>query len=121
MAAILIIEGKDVVRAMLGELLERAGHEVLEASQGLEGIRQYPLLLTELVITDIQLPDCDGLEVIVTLRHEYRALKILAISAHSGKEEMLIMSKLLGADAIVQDPFDGEGMLRAVNDLLGGT
>jgi CheY-like chemotaxis protein len=119
MAAILIIESRDVVRALFRELLERAGHEVLEASQGLEGIHQYRLLPTELVITDVHMPDCDGLEIIVTLRNEYPTLKILAVSAHSGKEDVLITAKLLGADATVHDALDGEALLEAVENLLG--
>jgi CheY-like chemotaxis protein len=121
MASILIIESKQVVRALLRELLERAGHDVWEASLGLEGIHQFRFIPTELVITGIHLPDCEDLEVIVTLLHEYPALKILAISAQTGKDDVLITSKLLGADATVQDPFDGESVLREVEDHLGRT
>lgn len=120
MASILIIESKDVLRAMLRELLERAGHVVQEASQGLEGIRQYRQAPAELVITDLHLPDCDGLEVITTLGQEYPEVKILAVSAQTGNDDALLTSKLFGADAIVQDPFDGEHLLRAVEKLLGG-
>jgi CheY-like chemotaxis protein len=119
MAAILIIESRDVVRALFRELLGRAGHDVWEASQGLEGIHQYRLVPTDLVVTDVHMPDCDDLEVIVTLRNEYPTLKILAVSAHSGKGDVLMTAKLLGADATVQDALDGEALLAAVEHLLG--
>lgn len=118
MASILIIERRDVLRALFRELLERAGHVVQEASQGLEGIRQYRESPTALVITDIDMPDCDGLEVIITLRQEYPAVKILAVSAQTGNDDALITAKLVGADASVQDPTDGENLLGAVEKLL---
>jgi two-component system chemotaxis sensor kinase CheA len=118
MASILIIQSKDVVRALYRELLERAGHDVREASQGLEGLWQYRQSPTALVITDIDMPDCDGLEVIMTLGEEYPDVKILAISAQKGNEDALISSKLLGANAIVQDALDGEELINAVSQLL---
>jgi CheY-like chemotaxis protein len=71
MASILIIESRDVLRAMFRELLERYGHVVQEAAAGQEGIRQYRESPMDLVITDAYLPDCDGLEVIMALAQEY--------------------------------------------------
>ncbi|WP_447600041.1 hypothetical protein [Nitrospira sp. Nam80] len=64
------------------------------------------------------MPDCDGLEVIMTLGEEYPHVKILAISAKKGNEDALISSKLLGANAIVQDALDGEELINAVSQLL---
>ena len=69
-----------------------------------KAFRQYRQSPTEVVITDIYQPDCDGLEVIVTLRHEYSAVRIVAMSAQTGKGDVLHTAKLLGADAIVEDP-----------------
>jgi CheY-like chemotaxis protein len=94
MASILVIENRDVLRALFHELLERAGHVVQEASQGLEGIRQYRRSPTDLVITDIHLPDYDGLEVVVTLGQESAAVKILVVSGKSGEHDALLTAKL---------------------------
>ena len=114
MAGILIIQGKDAVRALFREILERAGHVVHEASEGLKGIRRVYEWPTDLVITDVHMSDCDGLEVIVTLRQEFPTIKILAVSARTGKEEALAVSKMLGADAVLQSSLDGEALLQAV-------
>lgn len=121
MASILVIETSDTLRALFRELLERAGHVVQEASRGFEGIRQYRQSPTDLVITDIHLPDCNGLDVIVTLGQQSSAVKILAVSGKSGEQDALLTSKLLGADAIVEDALDGESILKQVDDLVGGT
>jgi two-component system chemotaxis response regulator CheY len=120
MATILIIQSKDVVRALYRELLERAGHEVGEASQGLKGIWQYRQSPTDLVITDIHMSDCDGMEVILALGQEYPQVKILAVSAQVTNEDALITAKLFGADAILQDALDGEELMKIVNKLVGG-
>jgi CheY-like chemotaxis protein len=119
MAYILVIQGRDVVRALLRELLERAGHIVQETAEGLKGLRCLHEWAMDLVITDIHLSDCDGLEFIGTLRQEFPAVKILAVSAQKGTEDDdLLVSKILGADAVVQDALDGEALLNAVEELL---
>jgi CheY-like chemotaxis protein len=119
MAGILIIQSKDVVRALYRELLERAGYLVYETTEGLKVLRGLREWSMDLIITDIHLSDCDGLELIGRLRHEFPAIKILTVSARAVDEDALIASKLLGADAIVPDPLDGEALLQAVKQLLG--
>jgi CheY-like chemotaxis protein len=91
---------------------------VREASQGLEGIRQLRQLPRDLVITDIYMPDCDGLEVILTLRREFPKVKILANSGRGGPQDMLGVSELLGANAIVHKPLERQALLRVVEKLL---
>jgi len=118
MASILVIQDRDVVRALFREILERAGHFVHESAEGLKGIRRVYEWPTDLVIADIHMPDCNGLEVIATLRQVFPAIKILAVSTRAGKEDVLLVSKMLGADAIVQNSLDGEALLQAVEQLL---
>jgi DNA-binding NarL/FixJ family response regulator len=120
MASILIIQSRDVLRALFRELFERAGHVVHDSSEGLQGIRQYRESPTDLVITDIQFADCEGLEVIVALGQEYPAVKIVAVSG-TVEEDSLMASKRYGVDAIVPDPLDCESLLKTVENLLGGT
>ncbi|WP_447600231.1 response regulator [Nitrospira sp. Nam80] len=121
MASILIIQSKDVVRALYRELLERAGHEVIEESRGREGIQRYNESPTTLVITDLHLPDCDGLEVIVALGQDNPSVKIIAVSTQTGSDDALMTSKLFGANAIVHDALDCETLLKKVQELLDGT
>jgi CheY-like chemotaxis protein len=119
MASILIIQHHNVVRAVFREMLERADHDVVEASNGREGIEQYRLSPTDLVITDIHVPDFEDLEVIVRLRQEFPGVRILAVSTSAGKDDLLTISQLLGADTIVEDALDGEALLNAVGKIIG--
>ena len=119
MTGILIVQSKDVVRALYRELLERAGYLVYETAEGLKALHDLQEWSMDLIITDIHLSDCDGLELIGIVRQEFPTVKILAVSTQKGTQDTLLMSKILGADAIVQDAFDGEELFKAVRQLLG--
>lgn len=80
MARILVIDDEDRIRRLLRAALEMEGHEVLEARQGDEALRLHRTMPVELVITDIIMPEKDGLEVIMALRHDAPKLKIIAMS-----------------------------------------
>src|SRR5918996_5739192 len=84
MASILIIDDNELVRGFLRTVLEGAGHTVVEACQGREGFQHLGRLRFDMVLTDIYMPDCDGLEVIMTLRRDFPEIKILAITGGSG-------------------------------------
>ena len=119
MASILIIEDTEAVRGLFRAILEQAGHVVREASHGVEGIRLFRQAPTDLVITDIYMPDGDGLEVIRQLRQECPALKILAVSGRTGQDEILSAAKLLGADGLLLKPVGVEELRTAVANLFG--
>lgn len=80
MAQILVIADDAHVRLVLRQVLERAGYTVREAANGREGLQRYRTTPTELVMTDILMPEQEGLETIPALRRELPAVKILAIS-----------------------------------------
>ena len=115
MAVILIIQSSAVVRGWYREVLERAGYEVLEASRGLEGLHHCRQVPVDLVITDVQLPDWDGLELIGTIRQECSTVTILAVSIHDGPEDRLMTAQLLGANAILHDARDGQALALQVD------
>ncbi|MCC2643455.1 MAG: response regulator [Nitrospira sp.] len=94
---------------------------VREASHGVEGIRLFHQAPTDPVITDIYMPEGDGLEVIRLLRQERPVLKILAVSGRTGQNEILTAAKLLGADGILLKPVGVEELRLAVVTLLSGT
>jgi CheY-like chemotaxis protein len=119
MASILIIEDTVAVRVLFRAILEQAGHVVCEASTGSEGIRLFRAAPTDVVITDIYMPDGDGLEVITHLRQAYHAVKILAISGRAGQECMLSVATRLGADGMLAKPVSLDALLTAVTKLLG--
>jgi CheY-like chemotaxis protein len=93
MAQILVIDDEEPFRTMLREVLEREGHAVMEAGDGREGITLARNIPIDLIITDLLMPELDGLEVIQTLRSDSPQVKIIAISGDRGSARS-ICSKL---------------------------
>ena len=118
MPTILLIEDDDSVRALLRTTLTSAGYTVQEAVNGRHGIRVFRKAPTDLVITDLYMPDRDGLDVIEALRRSHRRVKILAISGASGTMGYLPVAQSLGAVAVLQKPFAPSALLHLVADLL---
>jgi CheY-like chemotaxis protein len=117
---ILIIDDEDQPRRMLQQVLTRAGYEVIEASNGNEGLQYFRARPTDLIITDILMPEKEGLETIIDIRREFPAVKIIAISGggRTGNLNFLEVAKRLGAQHTLQKPFELQDMLGAVRDLL---
>lgn len=123
MAYILIVDDDKAIRQMLRKMLEAAGHEVDEAEDGRPGEKSIDRRLPDLLITDIIMPDQEGIGLILSVRRKYRALKILAISGGGRitNTDYLQMAKELGADEILTKPFRREELLNTVRKLLGET
>ena len=121
MARILIIEDDSAVREFLESLLERAGFEAVTAANGKEGVEIFNASTVDLVITDIIMPEKDGIETIMDMKRLNPTLKVIAISGggRSEPEDYLHSARLLGADQTVKKPFNNEDILRAVRALLG--
>lgn len=116
MTRILVIDDDEVVRAALCSVLSAKGHAVTETHNGASAIllhRQQPF---KLVITDILMPDFDGIEVIRRLRQLDADVKIIAISGGgmADPEQFLAMAERLGADATFSKPFDWEALVDTV-------
>lgn len=120
MARILVIDDDEQIRSMLRQMLERAGHHVFLASNGIEGIRLYRQEPTDLIITDIIMPEKEGLQTIRELRREFPALKVIAISGGGAKGNMdfLPAAKMFGAKRIITKPFKTRVMLNTVREVL---
>lgn len=80
MATILIIDDEEPIRALLRTTLEAAGHEVMEAPNGRIGLELYRHRPTNLVITDILMPELNGLDLLLELTREFLHAKVIAIS-----------------------------------------
>ncbi len=120
MARILIIDDDPEVRSMLGEMLKRAGYEVEQGSDGriaLKTLREQPI---DVVITDIIMPEKEGLETIKELRHEFPDVKIIAISGGGriGPRSYLSIAKAFGAQRTFEKPFSHDEMKQAIHELL---
>ncbi len=120
MARILIIDDEDELRSMLRQMLEPAGHQVTEAVNGAEGIQLDEQDTHDLIITDIIMPEKEGVETIIALRRADPDLPIIAISGGGRLEatDFLTMAKKLGARRTLSKPFRRDQLLEAVGDCL---
>ena len=123
MARILIIDDESQIRSMLRLMLERVGYEVDEAPDGIEGIRQYREDPADLIITDLIMPNKDGIGMIIDLKKEFPKVKIIAMSGGgvNRPEGYLDGAKKLGATRTLTKPIDREEMLKAVKETLNDT
>ncbi len=118
MATILVIDDEQQVRSLLRKALSGAGYEVKEATNGREGLEQYRQSPADLVITDILMPDEDGLEATLELTREFPDAKIIAITGGSGDRNFLDVAKLFGARRTLTKPFELDKLLGAVQEEL---
>lgn len=121
MTRVLIIDDEDMVRATLRLTLEDEGYEVSEATDGNDGLRKVADFDPDLVITDIFMPDKEGLETIIDIRRQRPDLKILAISDGGRMQnyDTLKYAKRLGADRVQRKPFDSDKILEIVAQMVG--
>jgi DNA-binding response OmpR family regulator len=120
MGHILVIEDEAQMRKLLRQVLEDAGYEVEEASNGLEGIRLYRENPADLIITDMIMPKKEGMETILDLKLEFPDVKIIAISGGGriGPEPYLQIAEGLGAERVFMKPFDIKELLAAVKEIM---
>ena len=118
--SILVIDDEESIRLLLRTLLEFEGYMVLEASDGIKGQRLYRNNPTDLVITDLIMPEKEGIETIRDLRREFPDIKIIAISGGGriGPESYLKMARGLGALRTLRKPFDRKSLLDAVEEVI---
>ena len=121
MARILVIEDDNEVRDYLESVLTRAGHLVILASNGKEGVEAFAKDPADLVVTDIIMPEKDGIETIMDLRRANPNLKVIAISGggRAEPENYLHSARLLGANRTMKKPFTNKEIIDAIDDLLG--
>jgi CheY-like chemotaxis protein len=120
MASILVVDDDDLVRATVRQMLEGAGHQVLEARNGQEALVSIRKNTVDLVVTDIIMPDMEGIATIRELRSHDPNLKIIAMSGgdRQARVDYLDLAKKLGAHQTLSKPFRRDDMLNAVRSAL---
>lgn len=121
MARILIIDDNAEFRSLMRALLEKAGYEVTEASNGEDGLKKYESSPADLVITDMIMPVKEGLETILELRKIDPSSKIIAVSGDGVEEPKTYLEGaefIGGATRCFVKPFQLDDMLEAVRELL---
>lgn len=120
MARILLVDDDNPFRTMLRLTLVKMGHGVMEACDGREAIALLRAEPPELVITDIVMPEKEGMETIVEMRRMQPGLKIIAMSGGGrvNAKNYLYIAKSLGADCVLEKPFPNEELVRTLDSLL---
>ncbi len=113
-ARILVIDDHESIRALLRLVLEGAGHMMKEAPNGRLGLALYRAQPTDLVITDLHMPEMNGLDLILELARAFLHVKMIAISGVQKLELPLDAAKLLGVRHTLQKPFGMDALLKIV-------
>ena len=113
----LVVEDEAAILQWLLEILERAGYEVFSAADGQEAESFLQEHRVDVVVTDLVMPEKDGIELIRKLRRDASPARIIAISgAFSG--QFLPVAKHVGADAVLAKPFSSEALLQVIASLV---
>ena len=120
MSRILLVDDDGQVRKMLKITMERAGYDVVEAGDGNEAVRIYDPATIDLVITDIVMPEKEGIETIMELKTINPKVRIIAISGGGriNPEDYLKWAQRFGVAATFTKPVDRDELLSSVNQLL---
>lgn len=121
MTHIIVIDDEEMVRATFRDLLEDMGYDVTEAADGGQGLKALEAHPAEVVITDLLMPNKEGIETILELRREKPNVKIIAVSGGGSTRQsnFLDMAKKLGADRVFSKPVDLNELAEAVKTLSG--
>lgn len=120
MARILLIEDDDSLRKMLRLTLTKMGHAVAEARNGKEGMALHQSAPADLVLTDLIMPEMEGLETIMKLRRTQPELKIIAMSGggRGNAISYLQIAKRMGAARVLEKPFTEKDLAAAIQGTL---
>jgi two-component system, chemotaxis family, chemotaxis protein CheY len=117
---ILIIDDDASVRFTLKRILTDAGYEVIDAVDGKKGMQRFDVDVPDLVITDLIMPEQEGIETIIALKSARRVAPVVAISGGGriDNKDLLHMAERLGADAVLHKPFGAAELIKIVKEKL---
>lgn len=120
MKNILVIDDNENMLQMMCDLLQRSGYNVISATNGMQGLKIFHTHAPDLVITDIIMPDKEGLEIIMELSKQRPRPKIIAVSGGGIllPHTYLALARKLGADHAIEKPFRPSDLLTLVQQLL---
>ncbi|HIF20472.1 MAG TPA: response regulator [Gemmatimonadetes bacterium] len=121
MATILVVDDDPELRVLVKSALELCQHEVLSAENGVQALEQLDRHTIELVITDVNMPEMDGIELLVELRNERPDLPIIVMSGGGimEREVLLENARALGAFQTMMKPLDPNEIEKVVEGVLG--
>jgi DNA-binding response OmpR family regulator len=123
MPSILLIEDDDLFRQSLADALTEQDYTVTQAADGAKGVKLFRAAPTDLVLTDIVMPNQEGLETIKALRRDHPKLGIIAMSGGLALNAPLYLkvAGALGANRTLPKPFELPTLMTAITDVLAET
>lgn len=121
MAKVLVVDDEEPIRSLVAKILIKDGHEVMEAENGQSACDLFSGCEIDLIITDLVMPEKNGIEMIMDLKKTHPNVKVIAISGgvgFSGYFDLLSVASLLGAKHIIKKPFSVDEIRNAVDDML---
>lgn len=120
MARVLVVDDEEIIRQMLRRGLQQAGHDVDEAADGNEALRLQRENPADVIVTDIIMPEKEGMELILLLKREFPDTKIIAISGGGriGAQGYLELAQRFGAARVFGKPFELAELTDAIDELL---
>lgn len=121
MLKILVVDDEPSVRYMVKEMIEPVGYDVIEAANGVEASNICKEVPVDLIVTDIVMPDKNGIDLIMELKKEYPNIPVIAISGGggiTGRYDYLEIARLVGAKNILKKPFTMEEVCLLISNAL---
>jgi DNA-binding NarL/FixJ family response regulator len=120
-ARIVLVDDTDIFREALEVALQRAGHDIIGGASGLGIERLVAQHKADLVITDMLMPDRDGVETVMALRRRYPELRLIAMSGGGSRGNLdLGVARQLGVSATIAKPFEPAELVELVSGILAG-
>jgi two-component system cell cycle response regulator CpdR len=118
--SILVIDDEPALREILSQVLTGAGHRVVGAGNGKEASKALTTSAFDVVLTDVIMPEKDGMQVISELRKKFPEVRIIAMSGggHVSRDQYLKIAKGLGAHAVLEKPFANQKLLDTIEALI---
>ena len=119
LAKVLIIDDEEAVRALARRMLESGNHTIIEAADGVAGLKAFDEEKPDVIVTDIIMPNADGLEVIREILRRDPEARIIAISGGGRLPDQTYLgyARKFGAIAVLPKPFTPEQLLSLIDDL----
>jgi DNA-binding NtrC family response regulator len=119
---VLLIDDEPAVRKIVQKMLKRAGHEVVEAENGRVGMAQLETAAFDVIVTDIIMPEMEGIETLMNVRERFPNIAIVAMSGggRTGNINFLEVAPKMGAAAILQKPFTYNALVEAIDRSVAG-
>jgi DNA-binding NtrC family response regulator len=119
-ARVLVVDDEEEIRSAMARALQRAGHEALEAANGSEGLELLKAQPVDLVITDLVMPEMEGMQFIRELAQLRPGTRVIAVSGGGlwDKRSLLAVAEMLGAIRTLSKPFELKEFLSLVDEVL---